>query len=97
MRFCFDKSSNSFDKERFCFDTKKRVVSCAETTLFYGSSTKNEGVISFPAGYFPGASDEPLYSRCSLQGLICDANLQGVAHQNEDQLIHGICFNKYHP
>jgi len=56
---------------------------------------QNVWLISVPAGRFVaaatlalrfrteqsflGASDEPLHSRCSLQGLICDADPQGVA------------------
>ncbi|MBG9453923.1 hypothetical protein ABE61_07445 [Lysinibacillus sphaericus] len=56
---------------------------------------QNKGFISVPTGRFVaaaslslrfrteqsflGASDEPLHSLCSLQGLICDADPQGVA------------------
>jgi len=42
-------------------------------------SNKTRGWFPFRLGAFLGASDEPLHSRCSLQGLICDASPQGVA------------------
>ncbi|MDM5249252.1 hypothetical protein QUF91_18395 [Lysinibacillus sp. G4S2] len=70
------------------FNIKKRVFSCAETTLFLALRQKKRGVIGHLVvavaslshrAKLLGVSDEPLHSRCSLQGLICDANFQGVA------------------
>ena len=47
---------------------------------------------------FQGASDEPLHSRCSLQGLICDANPLGVAQSPlQSTSIQPIYFKKCHP
>ncbi len=42
---------------------------------------KGKGLISVPSVSFPrGASDEPLHSLHSLQGLICDAGSTPINH-----------------
>jgi hypothetical protein len=52
---------------------------------------KTSGRFPFRLGAFLGASDEPLHSLCSLQGLICDADPQGVAQSPlQSTISHGI-------
>ena len=55
------------------------MVSIPKSVLESSFNYSNEGVISVTAGRFPGASDEPLHSLLSLQGLIWDANPLEVA------------------
>jgi len=63
-------------------------------------SVPNWALLSLPLRFraeqsFLGVSDEPLHSRCLLQGLICDP--QGVASRNEDQQYTGHIFKKCLP
>jgi len=66
----------------------------------YKKASPAKRVVDFRSGLgaFLGASDEPLHSLCSLQGLICDANPQGVAQPPlQSTNIQRIYFKKCHP